>query len=275
MDRDETVHSVARALTVVETLNQRQVTSLELLHRTTGVPKPTLVRLLETLIAAGYVYRVSRREGYAVTQNVLRLSAGLRLRDVLVDVARPLMDAFTLEHKWQISLGTQEGGRLLIRATTRHLSPFSREELFLNRPVNMLASVIGRAYFAHCSDAEREFILKMARTADLAEADTSSPEQQRAIVEMTRRQRYAGDRRDRPGPYRAIAIPVMAAPPGGEILGALVIFYYVSVMSERQAAERYLAPLYALAGEIARGVAASPIGGTAPEISPARVAQPA
>jgi len=91
MDRDETVHSVARAFNVVEILNSRRVTSLEALHKSTGVPKPTLVRLLETLIAAGYVHRVSRREGYAVTESVLRLSAGVRDRDVLVDVARPLM----------------------------------------------------------------------------------------------------------------------------------------------------------------------------------------
>jgi IclR family mhp operon transcriptional activator len=255
MDRDETVHSVSRALSVVETLNEKQVTSLETLHRSTGVPKPTLVRLLETLIAAGYVHRVSRREGYAVTQNVLRLSAGVRHRDVLVDVARPLMEAFTHEHKWQISLGTHQHGGLLIRATTRHISPFSRDELFLNRQVSMLSSVIGRAYFAFCSEAEREFILKIAMAGESPDMMIAmNPERVEAIVEAARQQGYAGDRRDRPGPYRSLAIPVMAAGGTGEVLGALVIFWYVSVMSERQASQRYVQPLYDLADKIARGV---------------------
>ena len=35
---------------------------------------------------AGYVVRVSRREGYALTENVLRLSAGVRHRDNLLSL---------------------------------------------------------------------------------------------------------------------------------------------------------------------------------------------
>src|ERR1700735_3792302 len=97
-DKGALGHSVGRGMNVVETLNLRPVTSLEALHQATRMPKPTLVRLLETLIAAGYVHRVSRREGYAVTEAVLRLSAGVRDRDVLIDVARPLIEAFTREH---------------------------------------------------------------------------------------------------------------------------------------------------------------------------------
>lgn len=251
MERDNLVHSVARAFGVVEVLNQRQVTSLEQLHRETGIPKPSLVRLLETLIDAGYLTRVSRREGYAVTNAVLRLSAGVRERDMLVDVARPLMEAFTREHKWQISLGTREQDGILIRATTRHISPFSREQLFLNRRVPMLTSVIGRAYFAFSPPHERELLLKLAEEGAPQDAEAAADaENCEAMAEQVRRQGYAGDRRGRPGPYRAIAIPVMADGEGA-ILGSLVMFFYASVMSERQAAERYLDLLYELAGRIA------------------------
>jgi IclR family transcriptional regulator, mhp operon transcriptional activator len=271
MDRDETVHSVARAFSVVEILNAQRVTSLEALHRSTGVPKPTLVRLLETLIAAGYVHRVSRREGYAVTEHVLRLSAGVRDRDVLVDVARPLMEAFTLEHKWQISLGTHEGDGLLIRATTRHISPFSRDQLFLNRPVGLLSSVIGRAYFAFCSETEREVILKFVKSSDAADARiAASPERVQTIIDVVRRRRYATGQPIRPGPYRSLAIPVMGARSCDDLLGAMVMFWYGSVMTERQAAGRYLQPLYDLAEQIAHGVESSLKG--ANDTDPHRIA---
>src|ERR1051325_7039443 len=117
----EGVQSATRALKVIEVLNRRRVTPLEALHADTALPKSTLVRLLETLIGAGYVVRVSRREGYALTENVLRLSAGVRHRDLMVDVARPLLEAFTREHKWQVSVATREADVVVIRATTRDI----------------------------------------------------------------------------------------------------------------------------------------------------------
>jgi IclR family transcriptional regulator, mhp operon transcriptional activator len=258
MERRETVYSVARALSVVEALNLQCVTPLEALHRSTGMPKPTLIRLLQTLIAAGYVCRVSRKEGYALTQNALRLTAGVRERDVLVGVARPLMEAFTLEHKWQLSLGTRENEGMLIRATTRHISPFSREQVFLNKSVGLLSSTIGRAYFAFCSDVQRKFLLEIAKSSDSADARiAASPACVQRIVNGVRRGRYAGNRRDRAGPYRSLAIPLAQAGSKDTILGAMVMFWYGSVMTERQAAQRYLRPLYDLADEIARGVSAA------------------
>jgi IclR family mhp operon transcriptional activator len=257
MDRDDQVHSVVRAMSVVEILNRQRVTSLECLHRKTGVPKPSLVRLLETLMAAGYVCRVSRREGYAVTDSVLRLSAGVRHRDVLVDVARPLMEAFTREHKWQVSLATHENGGMLIRATTRHISPFSRDELFLNRLVPVLGSVIGRAYFAFCPDDERELILEIAGDPESPDAAAAREgDRVAAMVQRARQRGYASDRYDRPGPYRSLGIPVMDTTPGGGILGSMVMFWYGSVMSREQAARRYLDLLYGLADRMATSLTA-------------------
>src|SRR5690348_15217309 len=148
---DGDVHTVAKALRILEALNQSRVTPLAALHEITGMPKSTLVRLLDTLIHAGYVVRISRRDGYALTESVLRLSSGVRHRDMVVDVARPLMEAFTRQRKWQVSLATAESDAMVVRFTTRHMSPFSREQNFLNRRVHMIQSALGRAFFAYCS----------------------------------------------------------------------------------------------------------------------------
>jgi IclR family mhp operon transcriptional activator len=254
MAQIDLVNSVVRALSVVEALNHQPVTSLEALHRSTGMPKPTLVRLLETLISAGYVHKVSRREGYAVTESVLRLAAGVRDRDVLVDAARPLMEAFTREHKWQLSLGTREDDAILIRATTRHISPFSREQLFLNRRVSVFGSVVGRAYFANCAEAERAVILDLVLASDTPDAETARTTNIPALVAQIRERGYAPDRVGRPGPHRSIGVPVLRTPGSEEVLGSLVMFWYLSVMPERQAVQRYLGPLQELAAEIAAEV---------------------
>jgi IclR family mhp operon transcriptional activator len=48
------VQSVQRALALLTELNRQRVTSVGELHQRTGLPKPTIVRLLETLIAEGF-----------------------------------------------------------------------------------------------------------------------------------------------------------------------------------------------------------------------------
>lgn len=258
MDRRNVVQSVVRAFKVVEVLNRDRVTSLETLHRTTGLPKPTLIRLLETLIDAGYAFHVSRRDGYAVTENVLRLSAGVRHRDVLVDIARPLLTAFTREHKWQVSLATCETDSMLIRATTRDISPFSREEIFLNRRVGILSSALGRAYIAFCSRKEREFILKVVGASEAPDAAAARhPDVVEAMIARVQRSRYATVQRSRTDPYRSFAVPILASRPAGEVLGSMVMFWYRSVMSERQATQRYLDKMYALAERIASGLSSA------------------
>lgn len=258
MGRDELVRSVGRALSLVEVLNQRPATSLEALHQATGVPKPTLIRLLETLIEAGYARQLSRKEGYAVTEGVLRLSAGVRRRDALVDIASTRMEAFTREHKWQISLATYETDSMLVRASTRDISPFSRDQNFLNRRVGVLTSVVGRAYFAYCPAVEREFMLKILKDSKMGDAEIANdPERAEAMVEKIRRCRYAIDWPGRPGRYRSFAVPILASGPGEETLGAIVFFWYGSVMSEKQAVLKYLDQLYDLAGQISDDLSAS------------------
>jgi IclR family mhp operon transcriptional activator len=253
---DEIVRSVSRALRIVEILNERPSTSLETLHQSTGMPKSTLVRLLETLIEAGYVLRLSRREGYSVTDSVLRLSAGVRRRDALVDAARPEMEKFTREHKWQVSLGTYEVDGMLIRATTRDISPFSRDEIYLNRKVGVLSSIVGRAYFAFCSPTERQVMLQMLKSS-WHEGDARRAQNEQRMEAMACKIRelgYAAGWPARPGAYRSFAVPVLAVEPSDAVLGALVMFWYASVMSEPQAVLKHLDRVHAMVAEIARTV---------------------
>jgi len=249
---DQGIQSVVRAFEVIEALNRRPVTSLETLHGLTRLPKPTLVRLLATLAGAGYVYQVSRREGYALSEGVLRLTAGLRQRDVLADVARPVMEAFTREQKWQLSLASSDGDAMLVRQTTRDISPFSREQAHLNRRVPMLLSAVGRAYFAFCSDREREVIVGLLAAARDPYTTGDGPARMAAIVEKTRRNGYATIRRPRSNPTHSFAVPVRASDADDAPLGGLTMFYYRSCLTEAQATTRFLEPLRSAAHEIAR-----------------------
>ena len=259
MRRPGDIQSVARALGVLEALNQRNVSSVEDLHRATGLPKPTLVRILGTLEGLGFVFHVSRRDGYALTEKILRLSAGFQHNDAIVDIARPLMEAFTARHKWQLSIATLEVDAMRVRFNTRHMSPFAPEQRWLNRRIGMLTSALGRAYFAYCPEDERAAILRFVEASTprvLAEA-TPALDVER-LVRQVRTMGYATIDRPLGDKVRSFAVPVLSRDDDARPLGALALFYFSSAMSEAQATARYLDEIRAMGRRIADGLATAP-----------------
>src|SRR5688572_6921796 len=75
-DRGATVRSVERGLAILQAMNRRPVSSVDYLHKTTRLPKPTLVRLLHTMVKAGYLTNDVRQGGYQLASLVTSLSCG-------------------------------------------------------------------------------------------------------------------------------------------------------------------------------------------------------
>lgn len=243
------VEPVMRALRLLEALNQETVTTLARLHETTGLPKPTLVRLLDTLIAAGYVRRVSRRAGYSLAERVLRLSGGFRYSDKAVEASRPFLYALTAQHKWPVAIATFDGDAMIVRAGTRHKSPFSTDPDYLDTRLPMLLSALGRAYLAFCPEEEREMILAVLRASTKRSDATARDKAAVARLLATVRARgYAWPTPLRGDPTLGIAVPIMQ---GANVAACMVMRYFGSAMSEKEAARRYLAPMREAAAAIA------------------------
>src|SRR5690606_8542595 len=68
------IRSVQRAMNVLQELNLQPINTIARLHARTKLPKPTLVRILQTLEEAGYVENDARQGGYQVTALVTSLS---------------------------------------------------------------------------------------------------------------------------------------------------------------------------------------------------------
>src|SRR5260221_13531835 len=58
------IEPIRRAFVVLEALNRQRSTTLTVLAAETGLPRPTLGRLLQTLMALGYASPVARDAGY-------------------------------------------------------------------------------------------------------------------------------------------------------------------------------------------------------------------
>ncbi len=237
------IEPVRRSFAVLEALSHRRSTTLSVLTGETGLPRPTVVRLLHTLIALGYAARVSREQGYRLTDRVLGLAESIRFVDRLVDAAIPHMRRFTEEHGWPLYLATLSAGAITLRQSTAPESPMAFEGAALNTPRPLLISALGRVILAFCSDEERRAALKAAGARQ-------SPALARSLAEI-RRDGYAFTRPPRPTRIHGMAVPIHGKE---RVLGSLSIRFPRSAMGEQQAAQRYARPLAAVARAIAGDV---------------------
>tara|TARA_R110000868_G_scaffold10952_1_gene53151 strand:- start:1930 stop:2691 length:762 start_codon:yes stop_codon:yes gene_type:complete len=251
-EKTQEIQPIIRSLQVLEALNLHTVMPLAALHEATGLPKSTLVRLLDTLIAGGYVVRVSRNVGYAVTERVLQLAGGFRHADRIVEASRPFLSAMTAQHKWPMAIATPDGDVMLVRNSTRAESPFATDKDFLGRRVSMLLSALGRAYIAFLDADERETLLSLMRNSRARRNAMAKDE--KAVARMLAHVRKCGYATAVavPGEMHAgFAVPVMAH---DRPIAAITLRYYGAVMTEDEAAKRFLGPMQDAARAIAAGV---------------------
>lgn len=157
------VKAVTRALAVLRGLSEMQHGSIADLHKLTGIPKPTIVRTLETLMSEGYVVRDNFSGGYRTTSQVQALSRGFAGVPLLIEAARVQAISLTEQIKWPVSIGTIVDGDVVVNFTTAPISPHGFPFPTLNRPFPVAATALGRCYMAFCSDEQRELLLQ--RTA--------------------------------------------------------------------------------------------------------------
>jgi IclR family mhp operon transcriptional activator len=240
------IEPIRRAFVVLEALNRRRSTALTVLAAETGLPRPTLVRLLKTLMALGYAAHVSREAGYRLTDHVLSLAGGVRFIDHLVDAAIPHMSRFTSENGWPLYLATLSAGAMTIRHSTAPESPMSFEGAGYNRQSPMLIGALGRAWLAFCSDDQRRTILRGigARQGPVLAAS----------FEQIRSDGFAFTRPARPTRIHGIAVPILSKE---RVLGSLSMRFPRSAMSEDVAGQRYGRRLAAVARAVAASVAST------------------
>jgi IclR family mhp operon transcriptional activator len=239
------IEPVRRSFAVLEALSHRRSTTLGVLAGETGLPRPTVVRLLHTLIALGYAARVSRQQGYRLTDKVLGLSESIRFVDHLVDAALPHMRRFTEEHGWPLYLATLSAGAITIRHSTAPESPMSFEGAGLNLRRPVLISALGRAWLAFCPDEERRAIL---RDIGVTRRQAAAFD---AVLERVRRDGVAFTQPARPTRLQGMAVAIRQET---RVIGSLSMRFTRSAMSDAEAAQRFGRRLQALARAIARDV---------------------
>ncbi len=226
------IRSGSRILSVLQAMNREPYSTIQSLHGATGLPKPTLVRILKTLQADGFVRNDRRRQaGYQITSLVTSLSNGFHGDPLVVEAGRAWAIGLSAQFKWPVAIAVFDGSSAaVIRYSTVCDSPVSPFHMTINMRLSLFTRALGRAYLAACDD---EFIAnlleKMADNNELESAEARAPDVVARMVRITRERGYAmRDPKVEPRTSDTVAVPIFAR---GAVQASLSITYFRSAMN--------------------------------------------
>jgi IclR family mhp operon transcriptional activator len=236
------IRSIERCLNVLLELNQQPINTIAQLHARTGLPKPTLVRILKTLEEAGYVENDSRQGGYQVTAMVTSLSSGYHKSPLVVEAGRAWAMAITRKYKWPIAIALPDFDRIIVRFSTVPDSPVSPFHSTVNRRLQLLTRGLGLAYIAFIENEEFELILDaLMKSNDPEDALSHHPEKLRRLLAQIRTAGYATrSSMVEPRNSNTIAVPIISE---GRVLASLGLTYFTSAFSSEQEACARFVPI--------------------------------
>ncbi len=246
------MRGVERTLSVLRALNELNGSSVTLLACRTSISRPALYRILETLIAQGYVRRRMEENWYELTSKIRLLSDGYRDSDWVREVALPLINELQREIVWPTDLATFSDNAMYLRETTRRCSPLTIDGLTVGLRLPMLHTATGRAFLAYCDNAERQIIIEnLMRSGRAEDAKAKDEKFIESMISVTRKRGYAEREEEIFPKTSAIALPIHSS---GRILACINITFIASVLKPKDAADRYLAALSDVAKAIGRRV---------------------
>ena len=236
------IESLGRGLRVLSILETGGAYSLsELAHRT-GLPKSTLLRMLETLRTEGFA-RKRRTDGHWQA-GLSRFNGSDPQSDILAETVAPVLDALCAQIAWPSDVGVYDKGGIRVLESSRRLSPFMVNRDVLARHVHVLPSAMGRAILAWSSPArQEEIIADLARTNALPESLSHDRAGVRALIAETRARGYATRQHGyfvtapSEAKVMAMALPVFAF---GEPIAAINVVWIGTAMSEDDFARIHL-----------------------------------
>ncbi|MEO3388685.1 helix-turn-helix domain-containing protein [Mesorhizobium sp. CAU 1741] len=254
MSKNETIRALSRGLAVLQAVQHAAGLSLHDLALTTGLAKPTLMRILRTLEAEGYVRRGLTDQLYHANLRAAATGEALQ-HSVLTEVAAPVLDRLCQEVLWPSDLAVYRDGAMRVQETSRRQSPFMMNRAVTTFEIHMLQSGMGRAYLAYCApEKQAEIIDRLAVSGDPRNRLAKQPAKVMRMLGDILRKGYAtretGYFVTQPMEARvsAIAVPVTT---GDEVLGSINLVWISQAASEEQFVQRHLARLLEASAEIA------------------------
>jgi len=254
------IRVLQRAAEVLRALERRPGSVLAELHADTGMPKPTLLRILATLEGEQMVRRAMADGGYHSRVSFLSPArADQKLLD-LADAAAPHLIALRRNAVWPSDIGVRRGYHMRLLESSRRVSSLAMHRDGVGFRIDMAVSAVGRAYLAFCPETERARLIAHMRAHPSRYPGCAGLDDARMkrVIAETRARGFAvrdtafgglgwlADEDD--DKLAAIAVPVMA---GTGVLACINLVWPRRLQTEAQVAKRHLGDLQRTAAAIA------------------------
>ncbi|MBL8318488.1 MAG: IclR family transcriptional regulator [Burkholderiaceae bacterium] len=188
---------------------QQRLFSLQSLVEDTGLPKPTLHRMLQQLEGAGLVQRESDGRHYATGMRLRRLAETLMLNDTFHGARHRVLRALVDEIGESCNITALAGAEVVYLDRVETAAPL-RFYLQAGSRVPAHCSASGKVFLAQMPPAQRERLLAHAPLERCTSHTITAMKALESELQAVRRQGYALDREEFLPGLVCVAVPVPA-----------------------------------------------------------------
>ena len=257
----KTIRALERGLDIMQILQTKGSATLNDIYQVSGLPRPTILRVLRTLVGAGWVRRGLEDGFYRNSFKIEGMVNSLDHTDKLAEISAPYLDALCRKASWPSDLTVFNSGGLYmeLKETSRSLTPFLLNRDSIGHKINLPLSAVGRAYLAFCDRDECTTILaELRKSRNLANKLIHDEQKFSDDLTEIRRAGYAirepsfgGGQKPLRSEFddglNAIAVPIQL---NKKILGCISLVWLRKAIPTKDIVREYLTDLQKAAGEI-------------------------
>lgn len=200
------VQTLDRAFLILETIaNADGVATLSQLALDTGLPLPTIHRLVRALVDLGYLRQEPSRE-YSLGPRLIRLGDITAHR--LATWSRPHLNQAVARLGESVNLATLDGDQIVYLAQAMAAKKSMRMFTEVGRRVNPHTTAVGKAMLAGVPEPVVRELLARTGMARRTEHTITTPEGFLAELEWVRERGYALDNQEQEVGVRCVAVEV-------------------------------------------------------------------
>lgn len=239
----KTLQTVSRAMAVLEVISRGGPRNVSFIAGALGISRSAALRILKTLISAGYVAKPQGARTYFLTERILTLSSGYTRNNILANVAEPVIRAAADKVVWPLVLTVPAGPEMLILVTTEPDSPLALQRMTAGYRIALTDTASARIVLAQSRPEVREEYLALIKQLPEMSAVAG------AFLKSVEAAKDAGFAFHQiPGSReKSLAVAILA---NGSAVAGLTVRFIASTLSESQAQAEILPLLQATARHI-------------------------